>query len=339
MKIEKLKIHPMLWQFSAAVLLLLVLSSCNKNSSSSGPDLPPSVQIASNGSLPRWSPDGQKLAYGGSGANAGLWIWDQPTGNAVRIVDATHPHNYDYRWSAGSDKIAFSGAGATIDSTSGIFTVNVDGTDLTRRHATGKTPDWLPDGSGLVFAEEDFQSGMVGIFRLNFQDSTLVRVTNSGTSPQVTPNGTKAVYLDVNASTNVYRLKVVDIQNLTVINLADTCVFFQLTLGGSEVVFNYPAIFYINNQSYVEQRIRHISINGGGFVPIITAANQPTASSQGLVAFVSLNSDVSTGIFAIGLDGSGFEQLSGPNVSQPFIKADGSQVAYCANGGIWVVTP
>jgi Tol biopolymer transport system component len=322
-----------------ATLLLLGLSSCNKNPSPSGPDLPPAGQIASTGSLPRWSPDGQKLAYGGSGSSAGIWVWDQPSGNAARIVDPTHPHNYDYRWSPGSDKLAFSGAGATIDSTSGLFTVNANGTELTRHHPTGKTPDWIPDGSGLVFAEEDFQSGTVGIFRFSFLDSSMTRLTNSGINPQVAPNGTKAIYLDLDAVTNYYKLKVVDIQSLAVITLRDTCVSFQLTLGGSEVVFYYQGTFVIGNQTYYEHRIRHISINGGGVVPIITAANQPSVSSQGLVVFVSLNSDVSTGIFAIGLDGSGFQQLTGPNVSQPCIKPDGSQVAFSNGNGIWVVNP
>ncbi len=336
-------LHFRIAQVAALILLLGLLSCGGFDSTEPTINLPPSTQIAASGSLPRWSPDGQKLAYGGSGANAGIWIWEAQSGIATRIVDSGHPHNYDYRWSAGSDMIAFSGAGATIDSTSGIFTVNADGSNLVRHHPTGKYPDWIPDGSGLVFAEDDFQSGTQGLFRLDFSISQATRLTQTGYEPQVSPTGTLVAYRETYITyhpngyidTLQYRMNVSDLAGLPSSMIADSCLHFVWTSDGNYLIYDFTRSGLVSDPG---SRICIISAGGGLPTKIVQKGAEPSVSAGDRLAHRQIDGEQDLGIYVINLDGSGFEQLSFTG-AQPSIKPDGSQVAYCNGGGIWVVNP
>lgn len=293
-----------------------------------------SNQIASFGSLPRWSPDGQKLLFGGEGVNAGLWIYDQSSGSVDQVTDDSYPHLWDYSWSSASDQIAFGGAGAIIDSTSGIFTVVLGGSYPLRWHPTGHSPCWIPDGSGLVFAENDPESGTYGLFRLIFADTSLTHLTNSGTDPCFNPTGIQIAYRDEPGSSLAYPLMVITASGTPVAFPADTCLHFAWTADGATLVYDYM----LYDPSDTGMRICKVPGTGGIQVKIVSSASEPSVASTGLIAYHRVVQDLSYGIYAVNLDGSDNHQLTGSG-SQPSITPDGSLIAYARSDGIWLVTP
>ncbi len=311
--------------------VLLILLSCG-GSNPETPGLPTSEQIADFGSLPRWSPDGQKLAFGADGVQAGIWVYNRGSGDLIQIVDTSNPHLYDYRWSPQSDQIAFGGAGATVENTSGIFVAELDGSAPVRWHATGHSPSWTPDGSGLVFAEEDQQFGIYGIFRLAFSDSTLDRLTMTGTDPQYNFSGTQIAYRDpfVSGSYLYFRLKVMPALGGSETSLADTCSHFNWTGDGGTLVFDYL-------QPSGGMRISSVPVSGGSISTILFGGAESSVSSAGRIAYQGVEGDLSTGIFTVNLDGTDIQQVSAEGF-QPAISPDGSMVAYASNSGIWLAT-
>ena len=293
--------------------------------------LPPSEQIASFGSLPKWSPDGQKLVFGGEGATAGLWVYDRSSGAVEQITDDAYPHLSDYSWSPGSDSIAFGGAGATIENTSGIFTVALDGSDPVRWHPTGKHPTWAPDGSGLVFAEEDPQTGSYGLFKLSFAGPSVSRLTEEGINPQYNPSGSKIAYRVEPGESLAYPLKVIPASGGAEVTLADSCLHFTWMADGTTLVYDY--------MSYTAgMRICTIPETGGEKVVIVSSGNEPTVASTGRIAYQKINVDLSYGIYIVNLDGSDNRQLTTSGFS-PSITPDGSLVAYARSNGIWLAAP
>ncbi|TKJ40005.1 hypothetical protein CEE37_09725 [candidate division LCP-89 bacterium B3_LCP] len=299
---------------------------------SAGPPGPsPSEQLINYGSQPRWSPDGQKLAFGADGTQMGIWVYDRSNGNFTQVTDADHPHLYDYNWSPFSDQLAFGGAGAIIDSTSGIYTVVLDGSDPVRWYPTGESPCWSPDGQSLVFADND-QSGSYGIRLLSLSDTSLTILTNSGIAPQYNSLGTTVAYREP-GSTLAYELRVISIVGGVPVVIADTCLTFAWTADGIDLVYDYMS-YQGGDAGY-----RICSVSSGGGIPfkIVMNAGQPSVSVNGRIAYHGVNGDLTAGIYIVNLDGSDNVIVSGSG-SHPSITSDGMLIAYARVDGIWLVT-
>lgn len=287
-------------------------------------------QVSSFGSLPRWSPNGQKLVFGGEGFSSGIWVYDRVSGSLTQITDGTHPHLFDYRWSPDGSQIAFGGAGSTIEETSGIFTVNADGTNLTRRHETGQNPFWLPDGSGLIFAENDPESGTYGIYRLLFSGSVITPITSEGIEPQFNPSGTQIAYRYAAAYPD-FALKIVPASGGSSSTLADDCLSFAWSSDGAWLVYDVLTMSE-------GMKLYKVASSGGSGIQIAVYGSQPSISSAGLVIYQRIINDLSDGIWAVNLDGSNNHQVSSSG-AQPSITPDGSVIACARNNGIWLVYP
>jgi Tol biopolymer transport system component len=289
--------------------------------------------VVTFGSLPRWSPDGSKIAFGAEGVDAGIWVYNRFDESLIQITDATYPHLYDYRWAPDSDSLAFGGAGAIIDSTSGIFVVALDGSDPVRWHPTGGSPSWNPDGSGLVFAENDSQGGVYGLYLLNFADTSLTVLTASGIDPQFSPVGTQIAYREPGSflATN---LKVVPAAGGTPVVLADTCLSFDWSSDGLTLVYDYMGYGLTDSG----MRICTIPVSGGTPQKIATSAGQPSVAVTGQVAYHGVQVDLTTGIYTVGIGGGNKRQLTFSG-AQPDITSDGFHIAYARDDGIWIVSP
>ncbi|TKJ40004.1 hypothetical protein CEE37_09720 [candidate division LCP-89 bacterium B3_LCP] len=286
------------------------------------------VQISSFGSLPRWSPDGDKVLFGGQGVNVGLWVYYRLSGNTEQITDDTHPHRWDYKWSPQSDQIAFGGAGPTSTIQAGIFTVALDGSQPVWWHSTGHSPCWIPDGTGIVFAEEDNQSATYGLFQLNFVDTSLVQLTGSGIESQFNSTGTRIAFRNPGSS-QAYDLKSVSASGGLEITLADNCLHFKWTSDGTTLVYDY--------MSYsMGMTICSVSASGGVPVTLLTGAAEPSLSSTGILAFHGMSGTESLGVYTVSLYG-GIATNRSANGSQPDISPDGSLLVYSFNDSIWLV--
>ncbi|RJP81440.1 MAG: hypothetical protein C4524_01765 [Candidatus Zixiibacteriota bacterium] len=312
---------------------MILLASCGGGGGTTDPGIPVSEQIADFGNRPRWSPDGQRLAFAGTGADLGLWVWNRGTLALTRVTDEDHPHLYDYRWSPDGQKLAFGGAGAPIENTSGIFTVNADGSGLVRWHATGQDPDWDPDGSGLVFAENDAAAGLAGVFRLTFADTSVTRLTFTGLAPRYSPDGSRVAFRELAVSdTLAYRLKVMDPAGAAASTVADTCVTFDWTQDSDALIFSYGSY---NPYTYVlDTRVSRVSAVGGPVIKLLSSAMDPSVSAD-RVLYVALYGDLIDGIYSAGLFGGDIAIISDTGY-QPAVTPDGSAVAYTRNNGIWM---
>ncbi len=313
---------------AAMVVAMLILSGCQPSSEELPNPFPPATQIASFGSLPHWSPDGQKLVFGADGAQSGIWLFDRSSGNLTQITDGDHPHLYDYRISQSNDKIAFGGAGASIENTSGIWVVGLDGSDPVRWHTTGHSPCWMPNDEGLVFAEDDPQSGTYGLFRLLFADTSLTGLTDGGMDPQYNSAGTKIAYREPMAGTTRFQLKVITPAGVLTNILADSCAHFCWTDSDNTIVFDF--------QSSAGAKICRVPVQGGTISNVVVGAVEPSAAANGRVAYQSVYSDLSQGIRTTDLSGADIQLISAEGY-QPVISTDGSALAYATNGGIWLV--
>jgi Tol biopolymer transport system component len=132
----------------------------------------------SNAVMPEWSPDGTKFAYvsqDGSAHHGGILISSADGTQRTPVPNTTGfpPEVRSITWSPDGTKLAFAvdkyvdvidpftGEPYTLTS-SDIYTVNVDGSNLTNlrkdvppEHAAYMDPDWSPDGTTIAFSHED----------------------------------------------------------------------------------------------------------------------------------------------------------------------------------------
>ncbi len=148
---------------------------------------------------PAWSPDGQKIAYGGT---LFIMIFDIRTGKEVAVRVPVHNLSgsriHDVAWSPDGHRLAF--AAKILDQEKGIqqardvYVMNVDGTglqQLTQHRAEDDAPAWSPDGQKIAFVSyRNVAEG--GIFLMNADGSSVVELTNSGEDyPSWSPDGTQ----------------------------------------------------------------------------------------------------------------------------------------------------
>jgi hypothetical protein len=95
---------------------------------------------------PAWSPDGRRLVFVGRVAGVIDLYTVRPDGSDLRRLTADRSSEGRPVWST-RGQIAFERDG-------GIWAVRVDGSGLRRVAVRGRTPDWSPDGSRLVFERD-----------------------------------------------------------------------------------------------------------------------------------------------------------------------------------------
>jgi Tol biopolymer transport system component len=118
---------------------------------------------------PAWSPDGSKIAFNSSRSPSGIYVMNADGSDPRLLLAGVR----DPAWSPDGTKIAYTGPGGESDQlyASEIWTMDADGTDQRRITQSGDIeypcgssyftydeadfgPNWSPDGTKLVYAEE-----------------------------------------------------------------------------------------------------------------------------------------------------------------------------------------
>ena len=131
-----------------------------------------------------------KIVFAGA---QGIYYMNPDGSNVVQIPN-TMANDFYPDPSPDGMKIAF-----TRLNTSGIFTINADGTNLVNLTpgAHGSSPSWSPDGSKIVFGRNF--NGDYDIMVMNADGSNVVNLTNSpgvgDDEPSWSPDGTRIVFV------------------------------------------------------------------------------------------------------------------------------------------------
>jgi TolB protein len=145
--------------------------------------------------LPAWSPDGQRIAFVDSAAI----YTSKPDGTDKTLVLDWGSAVWTLSWSPDGTRLAAELWDCTFQCTQDIYTMNVDGSNLTNiTAADGKNdrhPAWSPDGTKIAF--DIYENGVSGIYTINSDGSGQTLVEQAGrvdSNPDWSPDGTQIAY-------------------------------------------------------------------------------------------------------------------------------------------------
>lgn len=153
----------------------------------------PSVDL-----IPKWSPDGNTLAFLSSRADGFkifvITVIDIENGTFSEPVQVSQYGSFSFSWSPDGAKFVFVRENNNIYD---LYTMNIDGSDLTRLTDTEYAefhPDWSPDGTKIAFTLTNEEGQNIYIMDLN--ESHPYRLTDNNASffPSWSPIGNRIAY-------------------------------------------------------------------------------------------------------------------------------------------------
>ena len=165
----------------------------------------PQLLVAGWASSPAWAPHGQQVAFIMQGRAA---IVDADGSDLFYLTPAGSHWVNDVAWAPDGLKLVFSRSDYTgYGGGSDLFTVNVDGTGLTRITNTPtvseSSPDWSPDGkriayagSGFSWSEYYYWSNDIQTIAPDGSDRRNVTSGSYNSSPSWSPDGTRIVFMN-----------------------------------------------------------------------------------------------------------------------------------------------
>ena len=160
---------------------------------------------------PRWSPDGQKIAYVSfEGGNSAIYIQDITTGSRQLVEAHAKGINGSPAWSPDGTKLAVA---LSYVGNLELFTLDLQSrkeTRLTNNLAIDTEPVWAPDGQSIYFTSD--RSGQPQVYQIPAAGGTAQRISFQGqrnAAPAISYDGKQLAM--VQGQGNVYRIAVMDL--------------------------------------------------------------------------------------------------------------------------------
>lgn len=146
------------------------------------------------GERPAWSPDGRKIAYGGTGP--WIAIFDVRT-KKEELIFVPVDQVRDMAWSPDRRQLAFVNWNPDQHTGRDIYVINVDGTDLRQlidHPGHDRWPAWSPDGKQIAF-HSDRNENSSGISLIDIEGNNVRELTDGGEIyPSWSPDGTQIAF-------------------------------------------------------------------------------------------------------------------------------------------------
>jgi uncharacterized delta-60 repeat protein len=115
---------------------------------------------ASDDADPNWSPDGTRIAFKRAAPSQNVWTVTPAGTNLTQLTFSIGAGDVQPAWSPDSTKLAFVSARAEHGTHFGIFTMDADGSHVTRLTTSTSPaqefgPTWSPDGTEIAYMRSD----------------------------------------------------------------------------------------------------------------------------------------------------------------------------------------